>query len=102
MRALFTNKKTELFPGAFVKILMPLQTLENGIMIPTEAVIPELKGQKVFISKHGKAFPQKIELGLRTDSTIQVLAGLNAGDTVITTGIMQLRPESPLNIIKIK
>jgi membrane fusion protein (multidrug efflux system) len=102
MRALFNNKKTEIFPGAFVKIMMPLETLDNGIMIPTEAVIPELKGQKVFISKNGVAFPQKIELGLRTDSTIQVLSGLKQGDTVITTGIMQLRPESPLKIVKIK
>lgn len=102
MRALFPNKKTEIFPGAFIKILMPLETLENGIMIPTEAVIPELKGQKVFISKNGKAFPQKIELGLRNDSTIQVLSGLHPGDTVIITGIMQLRPESPLKIQKIQ
>lgn len=102
IRALFANKNTQVFPGAFVKIIMPLNTLENGIMIPTEAVIPELKGQKVFTSKNGKAFPQKVELGLRTDSTIQIISGLNIGDTVITTGIMQLRPESPLKITKIK
>jgi membrane fusion protein (multidrug efflux system) len=102
IRALFANKKTELFPGAFVKIMMPLTDMENGIMIPTEAVIPELKGQKVFISKNGKAFPQKIELGIRTDSTVQVIKGLNPGDTVITTGIMQLRPDSPLKIQKVK
>jgi membrane fusion protein (multidrug efflux system) len=102
IRALFANRNTQLFPGAFVKIMMPLSTVENGIMIPTEAVIPELKGQKVFISKNGKALPQKVELGLRNDSTVQIISGLSIGDTVITTGIMQLRPESPLKITNLK
>jgi membrane fusion protein (multidrug efflux system) len=102
IRALFANKKTQLYPGAFVKVMMPLATLENGIMIPTEAVVPELKGQKVFLNKNGKAFSQKVELGIRTDSTVQIISGLNLGDTVLTTGIMQLRPESPVKIQQIK
>ena len=102
IRALFANKKAQLLPGAFIKIMMPLQTLDNGIMVPTEAVIPELKGQKVYISKNGKAFSQKIELGIRTDSTVQVTSGLQAGDTVLTTGIMQLRQDSPLKIMQTK
>lgn len=102
IRALFANKKLELFPGAFVKVLMPLATTENGIMVPTEAIVPELKGQKVYLSKGGKAFSQSVELGIRTDSTVQIISGINPGDTVITTGIMQIRPNSPLKITKIK
>lgn len=102
IRAMFANKNMQVFPGAFVKVMMPLATVENGIMIPTESVIPELKGQKVFISKNGKAFPQKVELGLRNDSTVQIISGLSIGDTVLTTGIMQLRPESSLKITKVK
>jgi len=102
IRALFPNKKMELYPGAYVKVLMPLSTTENGIMIPTQSVIPELKGQKVFISKNGLATPQPVELGIRTDSTVQIITGLTPGDTVITTGIMQVRPGSPLKFIKTK
>ncbi len=102
IRAMFPNKKMELFPGAFVKVFMPLSTTDNGIMVPTESIIPELKGQKVFISKNGIATPQPVELGIRTDSTVQIISGLAPGDTVITTGIMQVRPNSPLKFTKIK
>ena len=46
---------------------------------------------KVFLYKNGQAIPHEITKGLRTDAQVQVLSGLNVGDTVITSGIMQLR-----------
>ena len=46
---------------------------------------------KVFLYKGGKAMPQEITKGLRTDAMVQVLSGLSVGDTVITSGTMQLR-----------
>jgi membrane fusion protein (multidrug efflux system) len=61
-------------------------------MVPTEAIVPVLKGKTVFVSRGGKAEVQNIETGIRTDSTIQVVNGINVGDTVITSGLMQLRP----------
>jgi len=102
IRALYDNKQLKVFPGAFAKINLPLQEIESGIMIPTESVIPGLKGQKVYLSREGKAFPQPVVIGMRNDSTVQVLEGLKPGDTVITTGILQLRPQSPLKIISVK
>lgn len=102
IRAFFANKQQEILPGAFIKVQMPLLDMENGIMIPTEAVIPEMKGQKVFISSGGKALPVSVETGMRTDSTIHIISGLKPGDTVITTGIMQLKPELPVKFEKLK
>jgi membrane fusion protein (multidrug efflux system) len=46
---------------------------------------------KVFVCKNGKAQPVEIAKGLRTDAMVQVLRGLVPGDTVITSGTMQLR-----------
>lgn len=102
IRALYKNQPLQVFPGAFAEVRLPLRDVENGIMIPTEAIIPELKGQKVFLSRNGKAFPQPVEIGMRNDSTVQVMKGLTAGDTVIVTGILQLRPNSPLRITAVK
>ncbi len=100
IRALTDNSKNELFAGAFAKIELPLRTIDNALMIPTEAVIPILKGKKVFICKDGKAQEVIIETGIRTDTQVQVVSGLKIGDSVITTGIMQLKPGAPVRSLK--
>lgn len=100
LRAITDNNKNELFPGAFAKIVLPIRKITGAIMIPTEAIIPVLKGKKVFVCKDGKAKAVNVETGIRTDALIQVTAGLQAGDSVITTGIMQLKADSPVKVIK--
>lgn len=102
IRAVFENTHSSIFPGAFAKIELLASKKDSSIMIPTEAVIPELKGKKVFVSKGGKAIPVKVETGTRNDAKIEILSGLNVGDTVITTGIMSLKPEAAVKIIELK
>lgn len=102
IRAVYDNAKSTIFPGAFAKIELVAAKNDSSIMIPTEAVIPELKGKKVFVSKGGKAMPVKVETGTRNDAKIEILNGLNVGDTVITTGIMSLKPEAAIQIIELK
>lgn len=98
VRAYCDNPNGLLTPGAFARLQVPLREMKNALMVPTQAIIPELKGYKLFIKKDGKAFPVKVSIGVRNDSTIQVLSGIQAGDTVLTDGIMQLRPEMPVNV----
>ena len=71
-------------------------------MVPTEAVVPELDGKKVFIARNGKAESRKVEVGIRTDKNVQVTSGLAVGDTVITSGILQVKPGSSLKISEIE
>jgi membrane fusion protein (multidrug efflux system) len=61
-----------------------------------------LKGKTVLVSRNGKAETQKVETGVRTDSTIQIVAGIKAGDTVITSGLMQVRPGMAVKIGELK
>lgn len=102
IRALYDNGKAGMFPGAFAKIELIANKKQSSLMVPTEAVIPELKGKKVFVSKSGKAVPVTIETGIRNDAAIEVLHGLSEGDTVITTGIMSLKPDAPVKIVSFK
>jgi membrane fusion protein (multidrug efflux system) len=46
----------------------------------------------------GKAKQIEVIKGIRTESYIQVLQGLHAGDTLIVTGVMQLRDGLPVRI----
>jgi membrane fusion protein (multidrug efflux system) len=67
-------------------------------MIPTQAIIPVLKGQTVFVRKNGVVAAVPVKTGLRTSSLIQIIDGLAVGDTVLTTGILQVRPGMPVNV----
>lgn len=99
IRARAANKDNSLLSGAFASIELVLQHLENVIMVPTQAIVPGLKNQKVFVARDGKAQSQLVETGIRNDVNIEITKGLQAGDTVITTGMMQLRNGTSIKII---
>jgi membrane fusion protein (multidrug efflux system) len=101
LRAIANNEKGALLPGQFVKVELILETVSNAIMVPTEAVIPEQGGKKVFVLENGKAKEVRIETGLRTNSELEVTAGLKVSDTLIITGMLQLRPGMDLEIAKV-
>lgn len=98
MRALAQNPNGKLLPGTFANVALPLQKIENAIVIPTEAVVPVQDGKVVYVSNGGKAKETKVETATRTDAEILVLSGLKAGDTVITTGVMTLKDEAPVKV----
>lgn len=97
-RAMYNGNQT-FYPGAFVKVYVNLGETQNALMVPTQAVIPTLKGQKVFVAKGDSAVEIPVKIGVRTDQNIQVLEGLHAGDTVITTGLLSVKQGSKLKLI---
>ncbi|MFZ1422666.1 MAG: efflux RND transporter periplasmic adaptor subunit [Saprospiraceae bacterium] len=101
IRAQCPNKQNMLLAGSFVRIEINLLDQEKSILIPTEALIPILKAYKVFVYKSGKAAEVKVITGLRTETQVQITEGLQEGDTLITSGIMQLKAGSPVKIVSI-
>lgn len=97
-RAIYPNRNEELKPGRFVSVRALLSEIENAVSVPTQAIIPEMSGEKVFIYKNGRAKEVKVSLGLRTESHVQVTSGLSFGDTLLTTAILQLRQGVPVQI----
>jgi membrane fusion protein (multidrug efflux system) len=90
LRALSPNPDGSLFAGAFANVEVVLRE-KNALMIPSYALVPELKGQKVFVYEGGKAVARSVEIGLRTDEKVEITNGLEPGDTLITSGVLQLR-----------
>ena len=72
--------------------------IEDALMVPTQAVIPVLRGQTVLIRRNGVVASVPVKIGTRTATHVQVVSGLSPGDTVLTTGIMQLRPGMPVTV----
>jgi len=98
VRALYANSNEELKPGRFAFIKAQLSEIDQAVSIPSQAVIPEMDGEKVFVYKGGKAEQRRISIGLRTESHVQVRKGLEFGDTLLTTAILQLRQGLPVQL----
>jgi membrane fusion protein, multidrug efflux system len=97
-RAIIPNESGELTPGAYVEIDIVLEDIPNAILVNTDVVVPDIEGEKVFVYKNGKAVPQTVKSGIRTEKDIQINTGLNVGDTLIVSGIIQLKPNSSVKI----
>jgi len=97
MRATSPNSDGALVPGAFaeVQVLMPERT---AVTVPSFALVPELRGQRVFLYHGGKAAAVSVQTGLRTEDRVEVTNGLAAGDTLITSGILSLKTGAPVTI----
>ncbi|RFS22552.1 efflux RND transporter periplasmic adaptor subunit [Chitinophaga silvatica] len=102
LRAIVPNNSGLLFPGSFAKVKIILKDIPDAIMIPSQAVIPGTRDKKVIISDQGIAKFVVVETGQRTESSVQITNGLKPGDTVITTGMLQLKPGMPLKYNKIQ
>lgn len=91
VRARYANSREELLPGRYVSVEVFVQSFPKALAIPSESLVPEIDGEKVYVVKKGKAKAIKVFTGIRTESEIQILDGLSVGDTVVTTGILQMR-----------
>jgi membrane fusion protein (multidrug efflux system) len=98
VRAQSPNPGGTVIPGAFATVTLVLETLSNTIMIPSEALIPDLGSSKVFLVKNGLSQMQPVNSGLRFNEKVQIVSGIAAGDTVITSGVLNLRPNAPVTI----
>jgi membrane fusion protein (multidrug efflux system) len=101
LKARSANADGYLLPGTFANVNLPLEVIKDAILIPSEAVIPVLKGKLIHISKNGIAKAVDIQSDIRTDEDVLVSSGLNVGDTVIVSGIMALKDGAPVKV-KIK
>lgn len=98
VRAWADNKDSRLIPGTFANVIFPLETVEKGLLVPAEALIPIQNGKKIFVKKDGLAKEVLVETGARTDADVLIVKGINEGDTVLTSGVMSLRDGSPVNV----
>ena len=101
VRAKAANPGGVLKAGSFAKINLALDHIPKTIMLPTEVVTPDIKGNKVYIYDNGIAVPRSVTTDLRTDTKIQITDGLKPGDSVVVSAIMQMRPKAQLKLIKV-
>ncbi|MDT0641251.1 efflux RND transporter periplasmic adaptor subunit [Zunongwangia sp. F363] len=98
LRAVVDNSQGNLYPGMFVNVLLPLETVPDALMVPTEALIPIQNGKQIFIAEGGKAKAVEVKTGSRTRKSVRVISGLKPGDTILTYGVMALNNGTPVKV----
>ena len=98
VRAIYPNHDGALLPGRYANVRLKKAEIADAIAIPSEAIVPEMGKDKVYLYKGGLAQPVEITTGLRTAGEVQVVRGLQMGDTIITSGTLQLRTGLPVKL----
>lgn len=99
VRGISPNDKGELIPGASINVKLSLDDIKNALTVPTQALALDITGERVFVYKKGTAVPVLVQSGVRTEEEVQIVSGLKVGDSVITSGIMQIRPRAKVRIM---
>lgn len=101
IRAKISDKDDVLMPGGFVKVKLAFSPNDNALMIPSNAIIPQARTKQVALLKDGIVELVDVETGLRDSARIQIVKGLNPGDTIVTTGLMRLRGKDKVKVGKV-
>lgn len=102
IRAISENRGQLLYPGAFANIVLILDEIDDAIMVPTISIVPELNAQKVYLVRNGRVEESRVQTGIRTSEKVQIVSGIARGDTVLTTGLLQVRPGMEVEITDLK
>jgi membrane fusion protein (multidrug efflux system) len=98
IRATVKGDEAGLIPGGFARVRLEFEPDPNALLIPTQAVIPQARGKKVYLYNGGNASFVDVETGVRDSSMVQVVSGLKRGDSVIITGLLGLKPDAKVQL----
>lgn len=91
VRARCANPGGVIIPGAFARITLILESIPDALVLPSEALIPVMEGKKVMLCRNGQVISVMVETGIHTEHEVQVTQGIHPKDTVIISGLLQLR-----------
>ena len=102
VRAQLINPTKAVLPGSFAKIKISFDPDPNALLVPAQAILPQARGKKIIVYRNGIAQFQDVTTGVRSAEKIQIIEGLNSGDTIVVTGLMSIRPEGKITIRNIQ
>ncbi len=97
-----TLQKGDLKPGGFVKIQLDAGDGKQSIMVPTNVIIPDANSKKIIVVKEGKGEIVKIKTGIRNAYGVEVIDGLNPGDSIVVTGVLFVKSGKPVKVRSVK
>lgn len=102
IRAILPNPGGRLHPGSFANVHLDLRNTPNALMIPTEAIIQTTRDKQVVLIKDKRVQFAVVQTGVSNASQIEVISGLQPGDTIAITGIMQAKKGMPVKFLSVQ
>lgn len=98
--AVIQNSDAALKAGITVSISLASKSAVSAVYVPTQALVPTPGGYHLFFAEKGKAGYRPVITGIRSEKMVEIIKGVQPGDTVLVTGFMKLRPGAKLEIVK--
>jgi membrane fusion protein (multidrug efflux system) len=102
VRAVSLNPGKVLLAGQSARIQLSLHSSDDALMVSSQALIPSSQGYSVYTVKSNQVQLAPIEIGQRGAYTVEVLHGLNKGDTVVTSNLLRLMPGATVRFATLK
>lgn len=99
VRARLPNPDSRLRPGMFARLKLTVERRPNALLVPEQAIVPMQDKLFVFRVVDGKAALTPVTVGLRRPGQVEITAGLNADDMVVTDGQMKLFDGVPVTVL---
>ncbi len=98
VRAKANNNSKNLIPGSFAATELNVNSNQGNLVITTDALIPGMQSQSVYVYHNGLARKKQVQTAARSSSQIEITEGIEIGDTIIVTGLMQMKDSSAVKI----
>ncbi|PKP51476.1 MAG: hypothetical protein CVT95_00770 [Bacteroidetes bacterium HGW-Bacteroidetes-12] len=103
VRAMLKQKEGKMYmPGVFAEIIITTNFINDALLIPTQAVVPSITDQTIYVVKDGKAQKKIVQIGNRTKDLVHITEGLSEGEVVLTTGLLHVKDGMPVTVELIK
>jgi membrane fusion protein (multidrug efflux system) len=102
VRAISPNPNKNLLAGQSARLHLTLHSSNDALLVSSQALIPSSQGYNVYTVKNNHVQLAAVELGQRGPSSVEVLHGLNKGDTVVTSNLLRLVPGTEVQFVTLK
>ena len=99
VRAVIKNGEARLRPGMFARVRLLLSESRDSLTVPEQALFPVGDDQYVYRLVEGRAQRVKIDIGQRREGQVEVAAGLEADDLVVTAGQLKLKDGVTVKVV---
>lgn len=94
------DKNQNLHVGMYLKVHFDSKEEQTGIMIPRKAVVGSVLSADVYVAENGKAVKREVKLGDMFGDNIEILDGLEEGDEIIISGLMNVSDGVDIRIVE--
>jgi membrane fusion protein, multidrug efflux system len=99
LRGRIANPEAKLKPGMFARVRLILAERDDALVVPEESIVPQGAKTTVWKVVDGKAYRAEVRTGLRRAAKVEIVEGLQLGDTVVTAGQLRLSKDgTPVRI----